>query len=453
MTTSAATESRALASLTEELIASYNQAVRHSNGSFVQLTARLSEPIDPLCWLSGNNQEHAFYWSDRERSVELACMGYAYAVEELQPSACVERIEAYLKAQPELFAIGGFRFDPNFERQGAEWSEFAASRFLIPYLALRTQGGQQQFQIVLPAQQLSETQLKREIQAAIERLSLSSQPASKSDRNGVRVESDRITPDWEEAVVRSLQSISEGHFQKIVLARAIDFAFRDKQPPWSLLAALRENAPGTTLFGYAPSGNSLFFGASPERLYRRSQQTLQTEAIAGTVRGTDGVTSLAGHAAFTEKDFAEHEPVLRHLQTTLAPLATALTVPAEPTVSRLRHLSHLKATIEATLREQITDAELIAAIHPTPAVAGYPVLEATSQLSSFESIDRGWYAGGIGLVSSQTTEIAVAIRSALWQPERLRLFVGAGIVSGSTAEAEWLETEAKAAPLLELFRS
>ena len=44
--------------------------------------------------------------------------------------------------------------------------------------------------------------------------------------------------------------------------------------------------------------------------------------------------------------------------------------------------------------------------------------------------------------------LAVALRSALLDGSRAQVFVGAGLVRGSTAEAEWLETERKAKALL-----
>jgi isochorismate synthase EntC len=44
--------------------------------------------------------------------------------------------------------------------------------------------------------------------------------------------------------------------------------------------------------------------------------------------------------------------------------------------------------------------------------------------------------------------LGVGLRSALLDGARARVFVGAGIVEGSEAEAEWLETERKARAML-----
>src|SRR5262249_42006050 len=64
-------------------------------------------------------------------------------------------------------------------------------------------------------------------------------------------------------------------------------------------------------------------------------------------------------------------------------------------------------------------------------------------------LDRGWYAAPIGWVGDNTAELAVAIRSALIRGRQGDLFVGAGVVAGSTCEGEWLGTGAKSLTLLQ----
>ncbi|MCX6833271.1 MAG: chorismate-binding protein, partial [candidate division Zixibacteria bacterium] len=66
-------------------------------------------------------------------------------------------------------------------------------------------------------------------------------------------------------------------------------------------------------------------------------------------------------------------------------------------------------------------------------------------LTEIEGFDRGWYASGVGVISHQSTELAVAIRSGLITGRTLSLFAGAGIVKGSDADLEWQELEQKLA--------
>jgi isochorismate synthase EntC len=94
-------------------------------------------------------------------------------------------------------------------------------------------------------------------------------------------------------------------------------------------------------------------------------------------------------------------------------------------------------------------SEVVSALHPTPAVGGVPRDRALRFLAEHEDLDRGWYAGPVGWVGDGAAELAVAIRSAMFRGGQADLFVGAGVVAGSTAEGEWLETEAKSFTLLE----
>lgn len=86
---------------------------------------------------------------------------------------------------------------------------------------------------------------------------------------------------------------------------------------------------------------------------------------------------------------------------------------------------------------------MLLALHPTPAVGGYPTREALAAIRKLEPFERGWYAGPVGWMSRASSEFAVAIRSGLVRSDTLTLFSGAGIVSGSEPQAEWDEIEHK----------
>jgi isochorismate synthase EntC len=116
---------------------------------------------------------------------------------------------------------------------------------------------------------------------------------------------------------------------------------------------------------------------------------------------------------------------------------------AAPAVLALKHVVHLRTGIQAQLREDVGPVALVTALHPTPAVGGAPRERALRFLGEHEALDRGWYAGPVGWVGPQRAHLVVALRSALVEGARARLFVGAGIVQGSDPAAEWRETELK----------
>ena len=132
-------------------------------------------------------------------------------------------------------------------------------------------------------------------------------------------------------------------------------------------------------------------------------------------------------------------------------------------------IQHLETPIRGVLRSAPDDValrprtadvlDLVAALHPTPAVGGVPGPRVREWLRRCEALDRGWYAAPIGwLDASGGGDFRVALRSALVRngldgagasgASRARLFAGAGIVAGSQPEQELVETRIKLRALL-----
>ncbi|SAJ20509.1 menaquinone-specific isochorismate synthase [Enterobacter cloacae] len=84
-------------------------------------------------------------------------------------------------------------------------------------------------------------------------------------------------------------------------------------------------------------------------------------------------------------------------------------------------------------------------------MAGLPRQAAREFIAKVEPFDREWYAGSAGYLSRDQSEFCVALRSARVHDAALRLYAGAGIVSGSDPEQEWQEIENKAAGLRSLL--
>ena len=109
---------------------------------------------------------------------------------------------------------------------------------------------------------------------------------------------------------------------------------------------------------------------------------------------------------------------------------------------------HLHTPIEAVLRPGVSPLSVARALHPTSAVAGTPRAEAIGFLRAHEGFERGWYAGAVGAIGPSRLTLAVGLRSALLSGSTARVFVGAGVVRGSTPDGEWIETERKASTML-----
>ncbi|HNL21183.1 MAG TPA: chorismate-binding protein, partial [Rhodocyclaceae bacterium] len=123
-------------------------------------------------------------------------------------------------------------------------------------------------------------------------------------------------------------------------------------------------------------------------------------------------------------------------------------------VLRLEHLSHRRTRLEGRPRPGTSLFDLIAALHPTPAVGGHPRAAALDWLRSHGEERPAWYSGGIGEISADGDgEVAVALRCAQLIGREARLWAGAGIVAGSEPERELAETEVKLRTLVDALCS
>ena len=194
--------------------------------------------------------------------------------------------------------------------------------------------------------------------------------------------------------------------------------------------------------------------ASPERLFRREGRAVESEAVAGTrPRGVSEADDavLRDELLRSEKDKAEHEHVRVGIRETLGPLCEELEIEEGVSEMKLARRRHLISRVRGMLRGGVTDAEVLQALHPTPAVCGCPRDEALEEIRALEPFDRGWYAGPVGWIGADEAEFAVGIRSGLVRGNRLALFSGAGIVAGSVPENEWAEIEQKIGDFTRMF--
>lgn len=262
--------------------------------------------------------------------------------------------------------------------------------------------------------------------------------------------------DYRAAVARALERIAAGELGKIVLARAQDVVADRPFHPLEMLNGLRQRFPGCYAFSFTRGGGSSFIGATPERLVRAGNGTLETEALAGSIgRGATASEDAALAAALlhSEKDIREQRQVLDDIVARLSPLGLQPEFPAQPQLRRLANVQHLQTPIRAALPETVRLLDVVAALHPTPAVGGSPRASAMRWIREWEGFPRGLYAGALGWLNARGGgEFFVGIRSAIVEARRARVFAGAGIVAGSTPEKEFAETELKFRAMLDAFR-
>jgi isochorismate synthase len=320
------------------------------------------------------------------------------------------------------------------------WGPFGFGRWTLPEVVVWREGTTLAAAAFAPEGPGAEDMVR----SRLARVSASFPAGYRHAVNGVqslRLSSSR--PDFEGRVERAVETINAGGLQKVVLARAVEVEGEHSFDRVDVLARLREQNPRCATFLFRAPDGTAFLGATPETLCRWEGRRLETEALAGSASPTQ-----AGTLGGSDKDRREHEAVVRYILKALKPLAESIDSDAEPALLTLKNVVHLRTGIRAELREGVGVAELVAALHPTPAVGGTPRERALEFLVEHEALDRGWYAGPVGWVGPGRAHQMVALRSARIKGSRARLFVGAGIVAGSSAESEWRETEMKSLAML-----
>lgn len=259
---------------------------------------------------------------------------------------------------------------------------------------------------------------------------------------------------FNERVEEALQRIDAGHYEKIVLARALDLRFSAPLRPLETANRLRNRFPSCHVFSYANGCGQSLIGATPERLAETDGRRLRTEAIAGSApraRGAMEDARLANRLLHSEKDRREHGHVVASIRRRLAQVGLRWDAEgAGPRLLDLPNVRHLHTPIELDLPANVDLLAVAAALHPTSAVGGTPRGRAVADIGDLEPFARGLYAGLVGWFNHRRAgEWVVAIRSALVEEAKARLFAGAGIVRGSDPEREFRETEDKMRALLD----
>jgi menaquinone-specific isochorismate synthase len=421
------------------------------NGSDKLRIARVEVPVEPLDlfqWLKMHANDAKFFWSGREDTVSTAALGIAdEVVFSAQTSGeDLDRLVARAADAPQgVRYYGGARFDVATPPD-AEWKPFSAGRFVLPRFELSIN----QDRAVLACNLVLPQDLNRwpGIRAEIKQLRFPYEPLAEELPLPVSRIDKPEREEWIADVQQAVNAFRRGNLDKIVLARKVSFGFLDPLDPLVLLKHLKAVTPGCHHFYFQPGAdaNVAFLGASPERLYCRNGKDMLSEAVAGTRPRGDSPSSdqrLREELLHSDKDLREHAYVRQSIEEVLLPLCEEIQADQTTTEMALAQGRHLYSGVRARLNDDVSDADLLRALHPTPAVGGYPREAAMEALRRTESFDRGWYAGPIGWIGKGEADFAVAIRSGLVHDHTLSLFSGAGIVAGSVPELEHEEIEQK----------
>lgn len=424
-------------------------------------------PIDPLailCQLATPNQRH-FYFENRDRELAIAAIGEAQSIQ-------VEGSQRFSKAQQfiqqglqHFITCGSLELDwtsPRFFSSFTFFDQVLSSYSFFPAAIVFLPQWQ-----VIKQQECSEITLHLRIdsQSNIEDL------IEKTWRDFQRIRQvnysffhlsaqlpqllnwDMIdTHDFQATVAAALESIQKRQFNKLVLAHAIDVVSHLPFQWGHSLHNLRQSHADCYVFSVGNGKGQSFIGASPERLLSIHDRQLITDALAGSAprgRTVREDARFAHRLLNSDKERREHQVVVDFIAQTLTQFGLEPHLTDVPGLLKLSNIQHLHTPIQTVIPPRLHPLEILAELHPTPAVAGMPRDIACEKIQQHEGFERSLYAAPIGWVDAQgNAEFVVGIRSALLDGHRARLYAGAGIVAGSDPEKEFAEVRLKLQALL-----
>lgn len=431
--------------------------------------------LDPLRFFDAAHAAgfaDTFYWERPARRLALATAGRAAAITTSGrnhiTAAAMER-HALLDGAVRITAagtpagslagptlVGGFAFDPC--ARGALWDGFPDGLLVLPRFALATDGNLAWLTInALVAADDDPGDRADALLVALARLRAAVERDEPPDLAGLAAPRPLTTrdlrpaADWMALVAATTARIRAGACEKVVLARGVEADAEAPFDPTTALGCLRAAYPDTYVFAFCRGGRC-FLGATPEQLARVENGQAYTMALAGSApRGASPAEdeALGDALLHSAKNGGEHAIVVAQVRDALRPHTAYVHVAPAPRLLKLRNVQHLRTPIDAELAPGRCILDVIAALHPTPAVGGHPRAAALAAIRATEGLDRGWYAGPVGWVGADGGgEFAVALRSALVEGSRATLFAGCGIVAGSDPQAEYDESCLKLQPML-----
>lgn len=443
-------------------------AATRERGSAMLLTYAepLPPTLDPVDFLAASSAclGDGVLWSAPDSVTTFAGAGVAHEIRADGPGRFRSAISALRDLRQRIIGtsaasrfpvLGGFAFSDHLD-DSPPWRGFPAARLLVPSVLLQVEGSAALLRVT---RQVNGSETEAELAAELADLLERGREWARAD--SVQIASSRelvghSVPDqqaWQSSVATAVSIIQQGTIDKVVLAREERVLAGAPIPATAALRRLGESDPAATLFAMQ-SGGAWFIGASPERLVRLDRGRVDVSCLAGSItigESPEDQQRLAEQLLASAKDREEHEIVVRSTMVALKEVCEDVSrLPNTPHVVTARSVQHLESPVSAVLPRSGHVLDLVARLHPTPAVGGFPRERALAVMRELEDIERGWYAGPIGWTDLEGSgDFAVAIRSALISENSASLYAGCGIVAGSDPADEFAETRLKLKPMLD----
>lgn len=257
-----------------------------------------------------------------------------------------------------------------------------------------------------------------------------------------------LKQEFENHVSQIKSAIRQGKFNKVVAARVRKIKKPLRFHPALFFKKLCQQYPHAFVSLVCTPTYGIWIGASPEVLLQVKGNEFKTYSLAGTQENKGQAI-----VKWSRKETLEQQIVTEYISRNFKTSDKSKLLIEGPQTVVAGNLLHLRTTF--TLREVAFDTwpQVIARLHPTPAVAGVPKKEAIRFIQCEEKSARRFYSGYLGPINQQKeVSLFVNLRCMEVTPQQLILYTGCGITKDSVPAKEWKETQIKLQTLLNVLR-
>lgn len=238
------------------------------------------------------------------------------------------------------------------------------------------------------------------------------------------------------SVKKLIKEINKGKLSKIVFSKKIIFDYSESDFISIFKNILDLYKQAFCYLFYSPK-EGIWMGASPELLFKTEGDSVSTMALAGT--------KFSSNSDWSDKEYSEQKIVQDETLENLAPLCSSLSFGKKETISAGK-LQHLRTSFNG--KTQASTAELVNALFPSSAIAGYPRKAALKLISEHETHERSFYSGFLGTCKHKNSSLFVNLRCLNIKNEKMSVYVGSGITKDSNPDSEWKEILKKSETML-----
>ena len=239
---------------------------------------------------------------------------------------------------------------------------------------------------------------------------------------------------FEKIVSNAIEIIKKGDFKKLVLSRKETVAIDILDLEQVIIKLFSQYQSAFRYCFYHPK-IGLWLGATPEQFLQVNNNNFKTVALAGTQKFNGSIDIL-----WQNKELDEQKFVSDFISDNLKKYIQNIKISA-PFSVRAANLVHLKSEVTGAFKNNVHLKEVIAILHPTPAVCGLPKKASMQYIQENENYEREFYAGFIGELNVENkSDLFVNLRCMKIENKFAQIFIGCGITKDSIPENEFQET-------------